>query len=112
MSHNASTAVVCEIKYSGKPGKKRVVVHFERGKETKTEELDLMTAEGCSRFADCMAGTRMRTVSEPTRHSHFSCVRAEIYWPVEFLKVIVERLHSAGYTCVYTCIYVTELHLS
>ena len=88
-SHNASTAVVCEIKYSSKPGKRWAVLHFEKGKETKTEEVDLMTEEGCSRFADCIAGSRLRTTSAPTLPSQYSCVHTEVYWPVEFLKVAV-----------------------
>ena len=37
MSHNAATAVMCELKYSRKDGKKMAVVHYKQG----FEELDL-----------------------------------------------------------------------
>lgn len=85
-SHNASTAVVCEIKYSSKPGKKWAVMHFKKGKETKTEEVNLMTSEGCSRYADCIVGSRLRTTSAPVMSSQYICERSEVYWPLEFLK--------------------------
>ena len=75
IDHNASTAVLCEIKYSDN-GKKYAVIHFEGDQEV--EQLELESYGGRQQLASHVK--RDRTESD-------SCTRVEIFWPQNFLKV-------------------------
>lgn len=111
-SHNAATSALCEIKYSSS-GKKLAILHIQEGKNRKKEEVDLTSQEGFKLFSkligDRSRGRRQsaglsRSLSAGSQKLALSasvtslptqlpepepvCVKAEIYWPLEFLKVL------------------------
>jgi energy-coupling factor transporter ATP-binding protein EcfA2 len=106
-SHNAATSTLCEIKFSSN-GKKFAVLHIREGQTRKQQEVDLSNQEGiklfsqftCSRSTERMpsVGFSQRTSGgllpsagavpqgDVQREPEKVCVKAEIYWPLEFLR--------------------------
>lgn len=93
-SHNAATSVLCEIKYSGSSDKRYAVIHFDNGKE---ERMDLTNSEEVMRLAGFVNQSREEKFGsivglsfnkfEKLVQRQRKCVRVELYWPLEFLKV-------------------------
>ena len=79
IDHNASTAVLCEIKYSHN-GKKYAKIHFEGDQEV--EQLELESYGGRQQLASHVkrGGTALLSCTPV-------CTFVEIFWPQNFLKV-------------------------
>ena len=109
-SHNAATSTLCEIKFSSS-GKKFAILHTREGQTRKQQEIDLSNQEGVKLFSQftCNGLTQRRSSTGISRSLSGGllklpsvgavpqgdeqpvpekvCVKAEIYWPLEFLKV-------------------------
>ena len=88
--HNASTAVLCEIKHST-DGTKFAIAHFET---KEAERLDLCSDEGLhllKEYAQQGRGVPSQDQDEDI------CSKIEIFWPQSFLQV---RQQNFSYTCV------------
>lgn len=107
-SHNASTAVMCQIKYSGKDGKKMAIAYFDQ-EETRLMNLDdegdrekfkaivtkpRETIESTSGHVAARvtvgetAVAREETTSEEFDKVRF-CRKVVVLWPKDFLKDLV-----------------------
>lgn len=92
VSHNATTTVLCELKFSNGDGKKMAVVHFDEG----SMHLDLKDEQDREKFRQYANNRRSTTSmlgeaamgSGDQSTAHF-CKRIEIFWPMEFLKDMV-----------------------
>ena len=95
MSHNATTAVTCELRYTREDGKKTAVVHFDNGKET----LDLDDEQDLKKFQEYVTKRKNHRISRSTSEDaevaaadpdKYFCNKVEIFWPLEFLKVQIK----------------------
>lgn len=97
-SHNAATSVLCELKHSGDSSTKYAVVHFAKGKGE--ERLELTRPEGLTKLASFINQSRDDGLLGTIANLSFEkldklvsgrpkCVKVEVYWPLEFLKVSV-----------------------
>lgn len=83
-SHDAATRALCEIKCSENSSKKYAIIHIGRGKSKKSERIDLNKPGGHARFVEFIT----RGVESGSVVTDTSTIRAEVYWPAPFLKVV------------------------
>ena len=98
--HNATTSMLCEVRYGEK---KQAIAHYRQVDDKETEKLlDLTTSEHQENLRRIItskpisSGQLQVTSAEKEDISDNNdrngrCVRLEIMWPLEFLKVILEE---------------------
>ena len=99
--HNATTSMLCEVRYGER---KQAIAHYGEGDDKRTKKLlDLTTPEHQENLRRIVTSTRINRdqlqatsaekedISE-SDDSNGRCVRLEILWPLEFVKVFFSRI--------------------
>lgn len=89
-SHNAATSVLCEISCS-RDGSKYALLTMEGRKKNEPKRLDLTKKDGHDKFRKYVSPSRDGPLpgSKGKR-----CLKAEIFWPLDFLRVKTYGLAS------------------
>ena len=93
-SHNAATSVLCEIKHSEHSALKYAIVHYDN--KGSKDKLDLTKQDNLAKLESLINSARndIGLLGSFTNIQRQKCVKIEIYWPLEFLKVqIVQEWH-------------------
>ena len=108
--HNATTSMLCEVRFGET---KQAIAHYKEGDDKETKILlDLTTPEHQENLRRIVTSTGISSdqlqetsaEKEDTSDddcSNGKCVRLEILWPLEFLKVNSNRIKISEFSRLF-----------